>query len=460
MQISFHGAAGEVTGSCHLIECNGKNILVDCGMFQGAREAEEENAGEFGFDPGAVDYLLLTHAHLDHCGRIPLLRKRGFDGEIITTGPTRELARLVLLDSAQIHEEDFRRRQHHHHGGRRHRHDEPLYDLMDANASFECFGRTATYSEPMTVAPGITATFNDAGHILGSAWIRLDLLEAGEHRSIVFSGDLGSSGRPLLRDPVHPQHADVLVTETTYGDRNHKDLDASLDEFYAAIAETHDKGGNAVIPTFALDRAQELLYFLREGERTGRIPSGLSVFMDSPMAITATQIYRRHPDFYRAEVRSIFDRGHDPFCPSGLVMVREVAESVALNSVRGAIILAGSGMCTGGRIRHHLVHNIARSDSSIIFVGYAAEHTLARHIVDGDEMVEIFGDNYPVRARIHTINGFSAHADRGELLSWQREAHAATTYLVHGEEKSMHAMAKTLKDTDIHMPRKHQMFML
>lgn len=461
MRVSFHGAAGMVTGSCHLIECGGRKILVDCGLFQGARESEEENAAAFGFEPAEIDCLLLTHAHLDHCGRIPLLRKRGFEGEIVTTKPTRELARLVLLDAAHLQEEEYRRRIRHHD---RHRHGKrsqvpgPLYGIVDAAEAFDCFGRTAEYGKPMEIVQGVSATFNDAGHILGSAWIRLQLTEDGNSRSIVFSGDLGSSGRPLLRDPDIPAKADVLVTESTYGDRQHKSLDSSLDELYAAISETYQRGGNCVIPTFALDRAQELLFFLREGERQRRIPPNLSIFLDSPMAITATEIYRRSPGFYRKEIRDIFHHESDPFHPSGLVLTRDVSESIALNSVERAVIMAGSGMCTGGRIRHHLVHNIANSKSSIIFVGYAAEGTLARHIVDGARTVRIFGETYPVRANTYTINGFSAHADRQELLDWARDVHAGDTFLVHGEKKSMTSFAAALPHTKVHMPAMHQSF--
>lgn len=458
MHISFHGAAGEVTGSCHLVEANGRKILIDCGLFQGAREAEEENGEEFGFDPRDIDILLLTHAHLDHCGRIPLLRKRGFDGEIITTKPTRELARIVLLDSAHIQEEEYQRklRHHHRHDGR----DEPrlLYGILEANHSFDCFGRCVGYGEEIEIGPGIHATFHDAGHILGSAWIRLTVEEEGLRRSLVFSGDLGSAGRPLLRDPERPAKADILVTETTYGDRNHKDLAGSLDEFYAAIVETHARGGNCIIPTFALDRAQELLYFLAEGERDGKIPGGLSVFLDSPMAITATQIYRRYPDFYREEVREVFEHGHDPFHPSGLVMTRDTAESMKLNTVRGAIILAGSGMCTGGRVRHHLVHNISRDDASIIFVGFAAKGTLAREIVDGRKTVHIFGEAHRVRASVHTINGFSAHADRMELETWRKDVKPGDTFLVHGERETMKSVAESMKARRVHIPHKHQRY--
>jgi metallo-beta-lactamase family protein len=461
MKLSFHGAAGGVTGSCHLVECAGKKLLVDCGMFQGGRETEEENAQPFGFEPAEIDFLLLTHAHLDHCGRIPLLYHRGFRGEIITTPPTRELTRLVLMDAAHLQEEEAERRHRHrhdHHHGNSEADLEPLYSVLDALNSFDCFGRSASYGKEIKVTPGITATFGDAGHILGSAWIHLKLSEAGHNTSVLFSGDLGNVGRPLLHDPVGPPHADRLVIETTYGDRRHKDLQGSIDELYEGINHALDHGGNAIIPTFALDRAQEILFFLKLGEHDGKLPRDVPIFLDSPMAITATEIYRRHPDYYKSEVRHLFEAGDGPLHPRGLKITRETAQSVALNSVTGAVIMAGSGMCTGGRVRHHLRHNIGRHHSSVIFVGYAAEHTLARRIIDGAHFVHIFGDQLPVKAKIFTVNGFSAHADSEELLSWQRTATPDEIFLVHGEKPAMKNFSKRLKDPIVHMPTLHSSF--
>ena len=463
MKLSFHGAAGGVTGSCHLVECAGRKLLIDCGMFQGGRESEEENAEPFGFDPADVDFLLLTHAHLDHCGRIPLLYRRGFRGEIVTTPPTRELTRLVLLDAAHLQEEEADRRHRHRHDDRHHGGEaelKPLYSVLDALNSFDCFGRPASYGKEIEVAPGITAMFGDAGHVLGSAWIHLKLKEDGRHTTVLFSGDLGNAGRPLLHDPVAPPHADRLVIETTYGDRRHKDLEGSIHELYEGINHALQHGGNAIIPTFALDRAQEILFFLKQGEREGKLPPDVPIFLDSPMAITATEIYRRHPDYYKPEVRHLFEAGDDPLQPNGLKITRETAQSVALNSITGAVILAGSGMCTGGRVRHHLRHNIARHQSSIIFVGYAAEHTLARHIIDGARFVHIFGEQLPVKARIFTVNGFSAHADSAELLDWERSATPDEIFLVHGEKPAMEHFSKHLKDAVVHLPALHSSFEL
>jgi metallo-beta-lactamase family protein len=462
MEISFHGADRGVTGSCHLVEHRGKRILVDCGLYQGSRELKEENVEPFGFDAKEIDYLLLTHAHLDHCGRIPLLTRRGFRGEIITTGATQELARVVMLDSAHLHEEEarYRARRARRHGN--HDNPAPLYTVLDALNSTQYFGRHAAYGKPIDVAPGIRATFLDAGHILGSASILIDLEERGRRRSVLFSGDLGNSGRPLLRDPVTPDHADVVVMETTYGDRNHKELQPSIEELYAAINATLDRGGNVVIPTFALERAQELLFYLREGVENHQLPKSIQVFLDSPMAISATQIFERHPECYDEDVARLFRKGNDPFDMPGLHFTRETGESIALNRVSsGAVILAGSGMCTGGRVRHHLRHNLGSRKSSVIFVGYAAGGTLARRIIDGASRVKIFGEEIIVRADIHTINGFSAHADQSELLDWHRQTGGPKeTFLVHGEEHAMKHFARLLKGTKIVMPELGQRYSL
>jgi len=460
MKISFHGADQTVTGSCHLVECNGRRVLIDCGLYQGGRELDEENEEPFGFDPASIDFLLLTHAHLDHCGRIPLLTKRGFRGEIITTAASRELAKLVLLDSAHLQEEEarYQARRAARRGNHRRAQRQPLYKVLDALNSLDHFGRTAVYDQAIEVAPGIVAKFLDAGHILGSASIFLELTEKGEKRRVLFSGDLGYSGRPILRDPTPPPHADVVVMETTYGDRVHKALEPSIDELYAAINETFERDGNVVIPTFALERAQELLYYLREGVEKGALPRSMAVFLDSPMAISATEIFQRHPECYDEETATLFNEGRDPFELPRLYFTRETGESIAINRVEsGAVIMAGSGMCTGGRVRHHLKQHLWRESSSVVFVGYAARGTLARRIIDGAESVKIFGEEFQVRAAIHTINGFSAHADRDELLAWHAQTgKPVRTYLVHGDEDAMRHFAVLLKDTEVVMPRVHE----
>ena len=463
MKLSFHGADRDVTGSCHLVECAGKRILIDCGLFQGGHELAEENDEPFGFEPAAVDFLLLTHAHLDHCGRLPLLVKRGFRGEIIATGASRELARLVMLDSGHLHEQEARyyvrhaARRGNHRGGT-----EPLYTELDALNSLDYFGKTADYDRPLRLAPGITVTFIDAGHILGSASIFLELEENGKRRTILFSGDLGNCGHPILRDPATPPNVDVVIMETTYGDRLHRPIESSVEELYGAILSAIKKGGNVIIPTFALERAQEILYFLREGVENGRFPGSMQVFLDSPMAISATAIFKRHPECYDEETARLFSEGNDPLALPGLHFSRETEDSVAINRIdEGVVIMAGSGMCTGGRIRHHLRHNLWRSHSSIVFVGFAANGTLARKIIDGVHHVQLFGEEIQVNATIYTINGFSAHADQVELLAWHRQTgNPELTFLVHGEEEMMKSFGKLLENTRVEMPVLHQSFEL
>ena len=378
------------------------------------------------------------------------------------TSASRELARLVMLDAAHLQEEDvrFRARRGGHDGGS-HDNNKPLYSTLDALNCLDYFGRTAVYDQVFEVSAGVNATFTDAGHILGSASIFLELEEQGHSTSVLFSGDLGNAGRLLLRSPSKPPHAENVVMETTYGDRLHKPLGPSIDEFYGAVTETFKRGGNVIIPTFALERAQELLYFLSQGIDQGRLTKSMQVYLDLPMAISATEIFQRHPECFEPATAKLFQEGHDPLFLPGLHLARQTAESVAINSVHGgAIIMAGSGMCTGGRVRHHLQHNLGREDSSIVFVGYAAIETLARRIIDGAEQVNIFGENIPVRARIYTINGFSAHADQAELLSWQKQTSPKRTFLVHGEEDIMRQFAAHLPDARIEMPRPNQVFEL
>jgi metallo-beta-lactamase family protein len=458
LKLSFHGADRDVTGSCHLVECAGRRFLVDCGLYQGSREIAEGNAGDFGFDPAGIDFVLLTHAHLDHCGRLPLLTKRGFRGEILATMATQELARLVMLDSAHLQEDEARSDPHRPQHGAGNKPAEPLYTSADALKSLESFKRSARYGEPIDLAEGIRATFVDAGHILGSASILVELTEAGRTVRLLFSGDLGNAGNPLLVTPTPPPRADVVVIETTYGDRLHKPMDASIQELYGAISDTLGRGGNVVIPTFALERAQDLLFMFSEGIAKDQLAPSMQVFLDSPMAITATEIFARHLDYLRPEAARLFRKDRDPLALPGLHFTRQSAESIALNNVRGAIIMAGSGMATGGRVQHHLKHNISRPECGVIFVGFAAKGTLARQIIDGQNPVQILGDYVPVRASVHTINGFSAHADQAELLTWHGHTGAARTFLTHGEEDAMQAFASRLGNTQVQMPALNQSF--
>jgi len=436
-----HGAARGVTGSCHLIECGESRILVDCGLFQGGRDAADANAHDFAFDPRTIDAVLLTHAHLDHCGRLPKLVRDGFAGPILATAATRDLARIVLLDAASLQEEEAKRAREH---GR------PVVvvsDLDDAFHALEALDRRVVdYDVTVDVAPGIQATFLDAGHILGSASILLTLNDGVSQRRMVFSGDLGHHGSGVLRPPRPAPPADFVVMETTYGDRPHRSFDATREEFLSAVGQTLAGHGNVVIPTFALERAQEILYCLHQGIRQGAIPASVSVFLDSPMAISATAVFRRHPEWFGDDFLEAL-RKDDPFGMPRLHYTRSVEESMAINAIEGgAIILAGSGMCTGGRVRHHLRHNLGRARSSVIFVGYAAEGTPAREIIDGRKVIRIGRQDISVRARIWTINGFSAHADAPELIQWLGDEPRQRVFLVHGEpDRGMAAIRDTLR---------------
>ena len=454
MKLSFHGADQDVTGSCHLVEAAGRRILVDCGMFQGGAEERAQNWRDFGFDPASIDTLLLTHAHLDHCGRIPLLVKRGFRGEIVCTPPTRQLARLVMLDSARLQEEDAHRAMRK--AARwepKDAEEKPLYDLEDAMDALDRFGRTLQYRETIEIAHNLRATFTNAGHILGSASVLLECDEGGLTKRIAFSGDLGDPGRALLEDADPPAAADAVVMESTYGGRDHRPLDASIEEFYEAISEIRGRGGNAIIPTFALERAQELLFYLKLGLRQNKLPPDIQIFVDSPMAISATQIAQGCPDFLKPEIAEMLHANDDPFVPPRLRFTKLSRDSMAINAITsGAVILAGSGMATGGRVVHHLRRNLVRPECGVVFVGFASHGTLARRIIDGAKSVQIFGEDIPVRASVHTINGFSAHAGRSALIAWRKKIDAPRTFIVHGELPAMQALKGALPG-DVVLPK-------
>lgn len=436
-----HGAARGVTGSCHLVQCRDSRILIDCGMFQGGYEANSANARGFIFDPSSIDAVLLTHAHLDHCGRLPKLVRDGFRGSIVATAATRDLARIVLMDAASLQEQEMRRAL-----SRGDRHATPLSTIADAFQAMEAFDRVVSYAEAFEVAPGIRATFLDAGHILGSASVLLELDDGISQRRMVFSGDLGHHGSGMLRALAPAPDADVVVMETTYGDRPHRDFADTQAEFFTAVATTLRGRGNVIIPTFALERAQEILYCLHQGMRSGAIPAGTPVFLDSPMAISATEVFRRHPEGLSDGFRDLLRR-EDPFETPRVRFTRGVDESMAINTIEGgAIILAGSGMCTGGRVLHHLRHNLDRGRAGIIFVGYAAEGSLARQIIDGHKRVRIGRHDIAVRSQVWTINGFSAHAGQPELLAWLGDSPRRQVLLVHGEEHGgMQVMEQLLR---------------
>ncbi|TAN20515.1 MAG: MBL fold metallo-hydrolase [Acidobacteria bacterium] len=435
MQISFHGAASDVTGSCHLLHVGKQQILIDCGMFQGSRKLHEENGEPFGFDPAKINLLLLTHAHLDHCGRIPILVKQGFRGRILTTAGTVDLAKLVLQDAAGLQEEEMRRY-----------HFPALFGAADVQTALGQFEGAMAHGAAREVAPGVRATFYKAGHILGSAWILLELEEGSERRRVIFSGDLGNRNKPILNPPDPALPADVVVMESTYGDRNHRSQAESIAEFRAAVQATVSEGGNVVIPTFALERAQDLLYYLRQMVEDHALPADTPVFLDSPMAISATEVFRRHPEYFNPEMKALLAAGTDPFALPRLQFTRTTDASKAIAKARGAVIMAGSGMATGGRILHHLANNLGDARNHIIFVGYASHGTPARQVIDGAREIRIYGEPVAVRAKVTTIGGFSAHADHDDLLAWaQAGGKPGKVLLVHGEPKAAAVLAHDIE---------------
>jgi metallo-beta-lactamase family protein len=446
--IRFLGAAQNVTGSCYLVEHRGGRVVVDCGLYQ-ERKYRERNWEPFAMDPGSIDAVLLTHAHLDHCGLLPKLVREGFGGPIYCTSATAEITRIVLLDSSRIQEEDaeFKRRRHEREDRKGPHPEEPLYTEEDAERTLPLL-RAVGYDSPTPVTNGISASFFEAGHILGSSMIRLELDGgSGARTSVVFSGDIGQWDKPIIEDPTVFAEADYLIMESTYGDRTHEDPGEIQDLLAQAVNTTRRAGGNLLIPSFALERTQEVLYHLNRLLQAGRIPH-LMVFVDSPMAISVTEVFKDHPELFDDAMQELMEKGHSPFSFSGLKMTRSVDQSKAINHIRGtSIIIAGSGMCTGGRIKHHLVHNIYRKESTILFVGYQAEGTLGRQILSGARQVRILGQTWRRRANIRMISGFSAHADQPALLRWLSglKRPPRLLFLTHGESDAIRVLADKIE---------------
>jgi len=419
IKLTFLGAARNVTGSRYLLETDGARILIDCGLFQ-EREFRYRNWEPFSIPPSSINALLLTHAHLDHSGLIPKVCREGFRSNIYCTRATTDITKIMLLDSAKLQEEDaeFKRRRHAREGRRGPYPEIPLYTIEDAEASLAYFSHTVRYAEPVSIGDRFEVSFHDAGHVLGSSMIQVRVSQGAKERTLLFSGDVGRWHLPILRDPSLFTRADYVIVESTYGDRLHGDQAEIADNLAEIINSTYQAGGNIVIPSFALERAQEVLYYLNQLLISNRIPR-LPVFLDSPMAISVTEVFKAHPEAYDRDMTRLLAANKSPFEFPGLRMTKTVDDSKSINRFRGtAIIIAGSGMCTGGRIKHHLVQNISRPESTILFVGYQARGTLGRQIVDGSKDVRILGQYYPVRARIVQLSGFSAHADRDELMKW------------------------------------------
>jgi metallo-beta-lactamase family protein len=440
LRLTFTGAAGEVTGSCHLVEASDSRFLLDCGMFQGGRDARERNFAPFPFEPRSIDFVLLSHAHLDHCGLLPRLAKLGFRGRIHCTEATADLIGIMLKDSAFIHEKDAAwqaRRE----GGK----PEPLYTMADVDRVMTMVDGHP-YERDLQPGPGVRVRFRDAGHILGSAIVESWIDEDGSGTKLVFSGDLGQPARPVVRDPVAVEHADVLLVESTYGNRNHKSMAATVDELVEAVTQTIDRGGNLIVPAFALGRTQDLLVMLAEQTLAGRL-SDLKVFVDSPLATAATEATLRNAGVLDDTSKDVLRRILAGSLPMQVRFTESVDDSKSLNLIRsGAVIIAASGMCEAGRVRHHLERNVARAECGILFTGFQAEGTLGRRIVDGARSVRLFGDELPVRAKVYTLGGLSAHADRDALLGWLRHFRRPPrqTYTVHGEAETAAGFAETI----------------
>jgi metallo-beta-lactamase family protein len=446
MKLTFLGAAGTVTGSSFLIETGSARVMVDCGMFQGPRLIRERNYQKFQVSPATVDYLLLTHAHIDHSGLIPKFVKNGFKGKIFATGATVDLCGVMLPDSGFIQEMEVERlNRKNRRAGRPLL--EPIYNVEDARAALRSFYKVS-YNETINLTPEIKVRFINAGHILGSAVLEVWIREGSEQTKLVFSGDLGSPGKPYIEDPSVVDGADYLVLESTYGARLHEDSSNKLDLFHQVIWDTYRKGGNLIIPAFAVERTQDLLYDISLLQRDGRFPP-MDVYIDSPMAIAATEVFKLHQECFDNETKAIMCGANSPFEMPNLKYSRTTEESVALNGIKGgALIISASGMCDAGRIKHHLRHNLWRPESTILFVGYQAPGTKGRQLLEGAEFVRIHGEEVKVRADIKEIDGYSSHADQKGLLDWVGAFPSLPKkiFLVHGEPQSCATLAGLIKE--------------
>lgn len=439
MDITFYGAAGEVTGSCAVVQHSGGRFMVDCGMFQGGRDADRKNFSALDFDFSTIDFVLLTHAHLDHTGLIPRLIALGYRGPVYATDATVDLLTVMLLDSAHIQEKEAEWSNKRNRSRHVRRHDmAPLYTVEQARTSLRALKRV-NYDELVTPHAAVSCRFRDAGHILGSAIIELDLSDEGVTRRLVFSGDLGQPERPVLRDPFLLRRADYLCIESTYGNRFHRALQETEDELVHALNDTLGrKGGNVIVPAFAVGRTQEVLFILAKLVRTGRVPR-LEVVVDSPMATAVTELTMRHAALWDEETRELAAWMHAAPSQFRLRFVADVEESIALNHSRGGlVIISASGMCDAGRIKYHLRYNLGRKECSVIIAGFQAVGTLGRRLVDKARVVTIMGERIVVHADIYTIGGLSAHADQGALVAWMRhiETPPRQTFIVHGESEA------------------------
>jgi len=446
MKITFLGAARTTTGSMHLVEINGARILLDCGLYQGKRKEAFERNRNLPVDPASIDMVLLSHAHIDHSGNLPTLVKRGFRGRIFATPATRDLCDIMLRDSAYLQCKDVERvnKKRRRQGKNLF---EPLYEPEDIDATMERF-RPVPYESEFEIAPGVTAAFHDAGHILGSALISIDLNESRGGKRLLFTGDLGRSNMPILRDPTVVRDVDWLITESTYGNRLHPPKADVQGRLKAFIEDIHMHRSRLVIPSFSVGRTQILVFYLREIYEQGRI-GDVPVFVDSPLSTKATKGFMDHRECYDWEATKVLIEGEEPFQFGALRYVTDVEDSKKINETRGpVIIISASGMCEGGRILHHLAHAVGDPRNIILIVGYQAQNTLGRRLVEHVSRVKIFGEPYDVQARVHTINALSAHADRNELMAYFEEMgpKVERAFCVHGEDEATAAMARALTD--------------
>ena len=442
MKIRFMGAARTVTGSCYILEAAGHRFAIDCGMHQGNAEIDKRNWDVDIYDPSGIEFILMTHAHMDHSGLLPRLVQKGFGGKIYLTRPTEELLRIMLLDSAHIQEMEaqWKSRKHVRHGEKD---IVPLYVQKDAMAVFPLFS-AVTYGESFSPWPGLKVTFRDAGHILGAAMVELAVSENGKTSRVIFSGDLGRPAQLLVKDPTEIALADFLFMESTYGDRNHKGEKDSLGELAEAVAYSYARGEKVIIPAFAVERTQEIIYSLHMLAKDGRLPADMPVYVDSPLAIQATEIFRKYRSYMDDEMKDLLANGEDPLTLPQLHYTLTTQESMAINSGTGpAVVISASGMADAGRIKHHLRHNLWREGASVVFVGFQAQGTTGRKIVDGAQKVRIFNEEVIVKAKVFTINGFSAHAGQSQLLDWlghfKREG--LQVFLIHGEYTAQQQLA-------------------
>ena len=448
MRVQFLGAAQTVTGSCFVIEACGRRFCVDCGMHQGNKAIEARNRDAAVYDPARIDFVLLTHAHIDHSGLLPMLVKEGFKGDIYCTPATGELISLMLEDSAHIQEMEalFELKKYNRRGLKNP--PQALYTTEDAQKTAQQV-QTVQLGEELHPAPGIRVTFYEAGHILGSSSVRLEVEEEGKTTSIIFSGDIGRPQALIVRDPETPPAADYVFMESTYGDRNHKSSGTSYEELAKAIEYSYSRGEKIIIPAFAVERTQEMLYCLHELRRQGKLPEDIDIFVDSPLAIRATEVFRRHKELLDDDALALLSQGEDPFELPNLHYTLTREESEAINTYqKPAIIISASGMCNAGRIKHHLKHNIWRPGASIVFVGYQAVGTPGRALVDGAKKLTLFGEDMEVRAKLYFITSFSAHAGQSQLLDWLAPLAPSKpqVVLVHGELKAQNILSGLIRE--------------